>query len=125
MKPFQWILMLAAAALPVACGRVGSADNGAGTDRTYTKETRSSTEIVLTASQQADFGIAVEAARLADQPESLEVPGEINLPDNGHWHIGVLASGRIEQVNVNLGDFVHEGDLLARMHSHDVHDARA
>jgi membrane fusion protein, heavy metal efflux system len=137
MKPFRWILIFAAAALTVACGRVGNADNRAvggaqvrqraasEDDRAYSKESKSSTEIVLTPAQQADFGIVVEAAHLGDQPEILEVPGEINLTDNGHWHIGVLASGRIEQVNVNLGDFVHEGDLLARMHSHDVHEARA
>jgi cobalt-zinc-cadmium efflux system membrane fusion protein len=125
MKRFRWILIFAMVVSSVACGRVGSADNSAGTDRAYNRETRSSTEIVLTPSQQSDFGIAVETARSTDQPEILEVPGEINLTDNGHWHIGVLASGRIEQVNVNLGDFVHEGDLLARMHSHDVHDARA
>ena len=58
MKPFQWILIFLAAALTVACGRVGNADNRAVIDRAYSKESKSSTEIVLTPSQQADFQCA-------------------------------------------------------------------
>jgi cobalt-zinc-cadmium efflux system membrane fusion protein len=47
------------------------------------------------------------------------------LPDNESWQVGVLTTGRIERVYANLGDYVHRGQVLARMHSHDVHEARA
>jgi cobalt-zinc-cadmium efflux system membrane fusion protein len=47
------------------------------------------------------------------------------LPDNESWQVGVLTTGRIERVYANLGDYVRKGQILARMHSHDVHEARA
>jgi cobalt-zinc-cadmium efflux system membrane fusion protein len=39
--------------------------------------------------------------------------------------VGVLAEGRVEEVYFNLGDSVKKGQVLARIHSHDVHDIRA
>jgi cobalt-zinc-cadmium efflux system membrane fusion protein len=39
--------------------------------------------------------------------------------------VGVLAEGRAEEVYFNPGDSVKKGQVLARMHSHDVHEARA
>src|ERR1043165_6797893 len=114
MKPFRWILMFAVTVVAPACGRVGNADTQV---EKPVGEIRNSGEVVLGTSQQSDFGIVVETVNLTNQPEILEVPGEINLIVSGHWHIGVLASGRIEKVNVSLGDFVREGDILARMHS--------
>jgi len=105
-----------------ACDRIGKADiqqeGAVGTKK-------SSTEIVLTPSEQAEAGIQVEIAAPTDQPETLEAPGRITFADTGTWRIGVLTNGRIEKVYANLGDFVREGQILARMHSHDVHDARA
>jgi multidrug efflux pump subunit AcrA (membrane-fusion protein) len=51
--------------------------------------------------------------------------GRIALPDNATWRVGVLAEGRVEKVYFNLGDAVTKGQVLARMHSHDVHEVRA
>jgi multidrug efflux pump subunit AcrA (membrane-fusion protein) len=51
--------------------------------------------------------------------------GHIALPDNATWRVGILVEGRVEKVFFNLGDFVQKGQVLARMHSHDVHEARA
>jgi cobalt-zinc-cadmium efflux system membrane fusion protein len=82
-------------------------------------------EIVMPLSEQAEAGIQTETVQLSDLPESLQAPGEIILSDNGTWRVGVLTSGRVERVYANLGDLVQEGQTLARMHSHDVHEARA
>jgi cobalt-zinc-cadmium efflux system membrane fusion protein len=122
MKPFQWILVLTVAAFPAGCDRVGNADTR---QEKPARESRNGTEIVLSPSQQSEGGLAFETAAMTEQPELLDVPGKITLTDSGTWRIGVLASGRIEQVQANQGDFVREGDILARMHSHDVHEARA
>lgn len=69
--------------------------------------------------------IATTILALQSEPDQLQFPGKIVLPDNESWHVGVLSTGRIERVYANLGDFVHQGQVLARMHSHDVHDAKA
>jgi cobalt-zinc-cadmium efflux system membrane fusion protein len=81
-------------------------------------------EIVLPVTEQRG---AITTTTLAVQQESdlLQFPGKIVLPDNESWHVGVLTTGRIERVYANLGDYVHKGEVLARMHSHDVHEAQA
>jgi cobalt-zinc-cadmium efflux system membrane fusion protein len=86
--------------------------------------TSDGTEVVLPLSEQKDV-IAVAKAEQSDQLEVLHFPGKIALPDNETWHVGVLSSGRVERVYANLGDYVKKGTIIARMHSHDVHEARA
>jgi multidrug efflux pump subunit AcrA (membrane-fusion protein) len=81
--------------------------------------------VVISPSEQAGQKIEVQAVRMSDLYGVLRLPGHIALPDNGSWRVGVLTDGRVEKVYANLGDYVHKGQILARMHSHDVHDARA
>ena len=82
-------------------------------------------EVVISPAEQAAQRIEVQAVQMRDLPAVLSLPGHIALPDNATWRVGVLTEGRVEKVYANLGDYVHKGEILARMHSHDVHDARA
>jgi multidrug efflux pump subunit AcrA (membrane-fusion protein) len=75
--------------------------------------------------EQAAQHIEIEPARLIKEAKTLRAPGRIVLPDNASWRVGVLVEGRIESVSANLGEFVHKGQVLARMHSHEAHEARA
>lgn len=81
-------------------------------------------QVVLPVSEQKgtlEFAVVQKAI----VPDRLHFPGKIVLPDNETWHVGVLSSGRIERVYANLGDYVRADTVLARMHSHDVHEAQA
>jgi cobalt-zinc-cadmium efflux system membrane fusion protein len=80
---------------------------------------------VISSAEQLAQKIEVQAVQIRDLPAVLSLPGHIALPDNATWRVGVLTDGRVEKVYANLGDYVHKGQILARMHSHDVHDARA
>jgi membrane fusion protein, heavy metal efflux system len=82
-------------------------------------------EVVISPAEQSAQRIEVQAVQMRDLPAVLSLPGQIALPDNATWRVGVLTEGRVEKVYANLGDYVHKGEILARMHSHDVHDARA
>lgn len=82
-------------------------------------------QVVISASEQAVQHIEIEPAVLTKESDVLRVPGRIALPDSASWRVGVLVEGRVESVFANLGDFVHKGQMLARMHSHEVHEARA
>jgi membrane fusion protein, heavy metal efflux system len=82
-------------------------------------------EVVISPAEQLAQKIEVQAVQVRDLPAVLTLPGHIALPDNATWRVGVLTDGRLEKVYANLGDYVHKGQILARMHSHDVHDARA
>jgi cobalt-zinc-cadmium efflux system membrane fusion protein len=121
MKSFKWVLVCALLAC-AGCDRIGKADVQ---QQSPVPEKKAATELILTPADQAEAGIEVEPVAMTDQPEVLEAPGRITLTDSGNWRIGVLSSGRIEKVYVNVGDLVREGQILARMHSHDVHEVRA
>jgi membrane fusion protein, heavy metal efflux system len=82
-------------------------------------------QVVISVAEQAAQHIEIEPATLTRQSNLFRVPGRIVLPDNASWRIGVLVEGRIQSVSANLGDFVRKGQVLARMHSHEVHEARA
>jgi cobalt-zinc-cadmium efflux system membrane fusion protein len=91
-----------------------------------TAETKaSSDEVTLSPQAQTEQQIEVAPVELGTAVVSQRAKGHITLPDNATWHVGVLVEGRVEKVHFNIGDSVQKGQVLARMHSHDVHEARA
>jgi len=101
-----------------------STDKKTEQDKKTAPVSSTSAEITIPVSQQAGI-IESAAINPGDMPELLHVPGKIVLPDNGNWRVGAITSGRIERVLVSQGDYVHQGQILARMHSHEVHEAKA
>lgn len=55
----------------------------------------------------------------------LEVTGHIAINEDRTVRVGSLFSGRILEVPVKVGDRVRQGQALAQMHTHEVHEARA
>jgi membrane fusion protein, heavy metal efflux system len=82
-------------------------------------------EIVLPPSEQSGGLIQTQVAALSQEPDILRVTGRIALADDRTWRVGVLTEGRVEIVYAGLGDYVKKGQVLARMHSHELHEARA
>ena len=82
-------------------------------------------EIVLEAKAQQEAGIAVETAALRARPQTLQATGRITVNENRTWRVGAITDGRIIRVYANAGDEVERGQVLARMHSHDIHESRA
>jgi membrane fusion protein, heavy metal efflux system len=115
----------------IALALSGTSCNGTNTSAALSTPQNSSErhtnqdEIVLSAAEQLSGMIATQAVRSSDERDVLPVTGRIALADNRTWRVGVLVDGRIEAVYAGLGDYVHKGQVLARMHSHEVHDARA
>ena len=117
--------VVAIASLTSGCrSSAASESNAQANASTVAKTAGDGAEIVLPVAEQQG---AIATTKLAVQQEAdvLRFPGKIVLPDNESWQVGVLTTGRIERVYANLGDYVHKGQVLARMHSHDVHEARA
>jgi membrane fusion protein, heavy metal efflux system len=82
-------------------------------------------EVVLPANEPLSAMIAIQVVKPSEEQETLPVTGRIALADNRTWRVGVLVTGRVEAVYAGLGDYVRKGQVLARVHSHEVHDARA
>jgi RND family efflux transporter MFP subunit len=96
-----------------------------GEDSSKAENKGPSNEITLTTRAQSEQKIEVAPVEQGAAMLTQHAKGRIALPDNATWRVGVLAEGRVERVYFNLGDFVTKGQVLARMHSHDVHEARA
>jgi membrane fusion protein, heavy metal efflux system len=82
-------------------------------------------EVLLSATEQKDAGLEVHPVDVRSVPETLHVTGRLALNENHTWRVGAVTDGRIVDVSGNPGDIVNSGQVLARMHSHEIHEARA
>jgi cobalt-zinc-cadmium efflux system membrane fusion protein len=112
-----------------ACCLLSGCDKKQGDTRnetsTKSENKGSADQVTLSPQAQAEQKIEVAPVELGTAAATQRAKGRIVLPDNATWRVGVLAEGRVEKVYFNLGDSVQKGQVLARMHSHDVHEARA
>jgi cobalt-zinc-cadmium efflux system membrane fusion protein len=107
------------------CGCHSAQQGTKGEAATTTESKGASDQVMLSTQAQAEQKIEVAPVELGTAVVSQRAKGHIALPDNATWRVGVLAEGRVEKVYFNLGDSVQKGQVLARMHSHDMHEARA
>jgi cobalt-zinc-cadmium efflux system membrane fusion protein len=107
------------ALLLCSCGKEISAEK-------QPKEAASrSGEVILDEAAQSQAAISVEAARLRPLTETIVATGHLVVNDDKTWHVGSIVDGKVMEVFVNAGDSAQKGQVLARIHSHDVHEARA
>lgn len=81
--------------------------------------------VTLEPQAQREAGVAVEPAQVRSIPLVLRSTARLTNDENRTWRVGAITEGRIVTVLVNPGDVVREGQVMARMHSHDIHEARA
>jgi membrane fusion protein, heavy metal efflux system len=123
-KQIMSVLSLGGCVLVCGCRGPQNVPSEAGNEG-QAKSQQVADQIVLTPQAQAEQHITVAAVESGTSVSAYRAKGRIALPDNATWRVGVLAEGRIERVTANLGDYVKQGQVLACMHSHDVHEARA
>ncbi len=78
-----------------------------------------STEAQRTANMET---VTINARRV---PNTLNVAGQIVPNEDRTSHIGSYVAGRVMDVKANVGDRVRVGQVLARIHSHEVHETLA
>jgi multidrug efflux pump subunit AcrA (membrane-fusion protein) len=84
-----------------------------------------SREVVLDAAAQKQAGVVVETIADRSLPRVLRATARVALNENRTWRVGAVTEGRIVRVLANAGDQVTQGQILARMHSHIIHESRA
>lgn len=82
-------------------------------------------EIVLTPEMQSKAGIVLANPERRALPSTLRVNGPIATNAEATNAAGSVVEGRLVQVLVNVGDRVQKGQVLARMHSHEIHESRS
>jgi cobalt-zinc-cadmium efflux system membrane fusion protein len=58
-------------------------------------------------------------------PMTVQSNGRLTTNEVTTWRVGAITDGRIIEAMAKVGDSVTSGQLLARMFSHDIHEARA
>jgi len=114
--------LIAAALLGAACQKE-AAPQEAPAAKAETKKDPN----LLTLSPDAAKYANLQFAEVAEQQISapLEVTGHIAINEDRTVRVGSLFSGRILEVPVKVGDRVGRGQALAKMHTHEVHEAEA
>ncbi len=100
-----------------------AASKGKGGDKPSSPASQAQVTIDGTAQRKA--GIEVMPVQTRALPEYLTASGQIVINEERTAHIGTYTDGRVTELHANVGDSVRKGKVLARMHSHDVHETRA
>lgn len=82
---------------------------------------------ILTISSDSAKLAGLKYTEVAEEPMAapLEVTGQVKVNEDSTVRVGSLFSGRILEVPVKVGDRVQNGQTLARLHTHEVHEAQA
>jgi multidrug efflux pump subunit AcrA (membrane-fusion protein) len=86
---------------------------------------RQSSAINIDETVRKDLGITLAEAQEAPVGTPVSATGQLQVNEDATWLVGAITDGKITSVPVLVGDMVREGQSLAILHSHEVHDARA
>ena len=86
---------------------------------------REATVVVLDKTQLQKGHVIVESVRTQEIVSTLTIPGRLTFSEDQTWHVGAIANGKIENISARVGDSVKANQILGRLHSHEVHEARA
>jgi cobalt-zinc-cadmium efflux system membrane fusion protein len=81
--------------------------------------------VKLDAALQKEAGVVVETVAAKGLARTIRATARLTQDENATWHVGALTDGRIAEVLANVGDAVRADQVVARMHTHDIHESRA
>jgi cobalt-zinc-cadmium efflux system membrane fusion protein len=78
---------------------------------------------IIRQDSQRAAGFALTKVVARSVPLTTTAVGSLTVDEEKTEHIGVVFPGTVTQVLVNVGDHVKEGQVLARIHVHELHEA--
>ena len=111
------ILLLAACTKPPAAPEPPKAQAKAASDAPKLVE--------LDAASLKEITLVVAPVVQRSVPLTIRANGRLTTNENTTWRVGAVTDGRIILADAKVGDRVTKGQVLARMHSHDIHESRA
>jgi membrane fusion protein, heavy metal efflux system len=79
--------------------------------------------IIIQRDSQEAVGFAFTKVHARSLPLTTTAVGSLTVNEEKTDHIGVIFAGIVTHVLVDVGDHVKHGQVLARLHTHDLHDA--
>ena len=77
------------------------------------------------AATDREAGIKLGVVTARARASAIQANGHLVVNEDATWLVGALTAGKIMQVLAKTGDFVKTGEVLAWMHSDDVHNTRS
>jgi cobalt-zinc-cadmium efflux system membrane fusion protein len=119
----KYAAAIALAALLAGC-------SGRDTDVTQARtepaaEAKKPGEVIMDETTRRTAGVVVETVQLSDISETITATGQLTVNEDRTWVVGSHIEGRVTTVHARPGDIVGKGAVLARLHSHEVHDSRS
>lgn len=125
MRVLLTLSITTALLLLASCSKPAESKPAASPTSTPKEPEHATPRVKLAPDTAARQGIVLAVAEASTTAEGLVVPGQFKRNEDRTWHVGAVAAGRVVKTFFNLGDPVKEGQTLAQLHSHDVHDSRA
>jgi cobalt-zinc-cadmium efflux system membrane fusion protein len=95
-------------------------------EKTEKKEAKSGVrEVELGAAALKEANVEVVGVAERSVPLTIRANGRLTTNENTTWRVGAITDGRIILAESKVGDRVEKGQVMARMHSHDIHESRA
>ena len=113
------------AVLIAGCSSKPAPETGAAVPASPAPAPQAPAIIELDETARRDSNLRVVTVEPRSIPESVRANGRMTTNENTTWRVGAITDGRIIRVEVKVGDRVEKGQVLARMHSHDIHESRA
>jgi cobalt-zinc-cadmium efflux system membrane fusion protein len=119
------LILISATILAAGCGRKEAPPAAPPAQSAAPAPRKDAAAVVMDPAVQKSAGIVVEEAPLRSLPQVIRATARLSNDENQTWRVGAITDGRIVRVLANPGDTVAAGAVLARMHSHDIHESRA
>jgi cobalt-zinc-cadmium efflux system membrane fusion protein len=75
---------------------------------------------IITASEELRQRLTIASVGEGDIAETIRVPARIEVDEQRVARIGAVVTGRLTEINVELGQQVHRGDVLAKLNSAEL-----
>ena len=108
----------------LGCGQ-GNSQQSTGEKKPNTEQSGKPNEVKIKPASQQKAGLETEQVHSRSIALSFTAPGQIMMNEDHTAHVGSYADGRVTELNATIGARVHRGTVLARLHSHSVHETRA
>lgn len=120
----RWSAALAAALVLAGCSKEAPKPAApAAAEKTTEKSEQREVTLDGAALKEANLQVVTAADRRV--PVTIRANGRLTANENTTWRVGAITDGRIITAEAKVGDRVEKGQVMARMHSHDIHESRA
>jgi len=117
------LLVVGAVALVVVVAVWRAGTGGGGPEASAPTTTDGSVSLGEAAQRQA--GISTAMVKAITRANRVEAPGVLALDEKRTARLGSMVEGMVVQAHATVGDRVRQGQVLAELHSHVIHDAWA